>query len=188
VAVLILGLAVPVTASFIIAAVIIAPALVALEVEPFVAFMFIFYYAVLSEVSPPTALSAFAAAAITGGDGFKTMMLTARYTLPAFLVPFPFVLSPNGEGLLLQGDAETILLATAVSAVAVCGLAVALGGWLRGPVSVPARVPAGAGSILLLYLEPLWIAIGLGVLAAALVLDVVLSRGGPDPAGTNDRP
>ena len=105
VAVLILGLAVPVTASFIIAAVIIAPALIALEVEPFAAYMFIFYYAVLSEVSPPTALSAFAAAAITGGDGFKTMMLTARYTLPAFLVPFAFVLSPNGEGLLLQGDA-----------------------------------------------------------------------------------
>ena len=73
---LILGLAVPVTASFIIAAVIIAPALIALEVEPFVAYMFIFYYAVLSEVSPPTALSAFAAAAITGGDGFRTMMLT----------------------------------------------------------------------------------------------------------------
>ena len=95
IAVLILGLAVPVTASFIIAAVIIAPALIALEVEPFVAYMFIFYYAVLSEVSPPTALSAFAAAAITGGDGFKTMMVTARYTLPAFLVPFAFVLSPR---------------------------------------------------------------------------------------------
>ena len=179
VAVLILGLAVPVTASFIIAAVIIAPALIALEVEPFVAYMFIFYYAVLSEVSPPTALSAFAAAAITGGDGFKTMMLTARYTLPAFLVPFAFVLSPNGEGLLLQGDFETIAVACLVSAVAVAGLAVALGGWLRGPVGRPARVLAGVGSVLLLYLEPLWIAIGLGVLAVALVLHVVLSRGAP---------
>jgi TRAP transporter 4TM/12TM fusion protein len=175
VAVLILGLAVPVTASFIIAAVIIAPALVALEVEPFVAYMFIFYYAVLSEVSPPTALSAFAAAAITGGDGFKTMMLTARYTLPAFLVPFAFVLSPNGEGLLLQGDFETIAVACVVSAAAVAGLAVALGGWLRGPVAAPARVLAGAGSILLLYLEPLWIAIGLGLLAAALVLHGVVA-------------
>jgi TRAP-type uncharacterized transport system fused permease subunit len=168
---------VPVTASFIIAAVIIAPALIALEVEPFVAYMFIFYYAVLSEVSPPTALSAFAAAAITGGDGFKTMMLTARYTLPAFLVPFAFTLTSNGEGLLLQGDLETILLAAAVSAVAVAGLAVALGGWLRGPVAMPIRVLAGAGSIVLLYLEPLWIGIGLAVLAVALVAHLVLSRG-----------
>ncbi|HWM12399.1 MAG TPA: TRAP transporter fused permease subunit [Solirubrobacteraceae bacterium] len=188
IAVLILGLAVPVTASFIIAAVIIAPALVALEVEPFVAFMFIFYYAVLSEVSPPTALSAFAAAAITGGDGFRTMMLTARYTLPAFLVPFAFVLSPNGEGLLLQGDFETIAVAIVVSAVAVAGLAVALGGWLRGPVGVPARVLAAAGSVLLLYLEPLWIAIGLGVLALGLVLHFVLSRDAPDTARPHDGP
>ena len=71
-AVLILGLAVPVTASFIIAAVIIAPGAASRSsVEPFVAYMFIFYYAVLSEVSPPTALSAFAAAAITGGDALQ---------------------------------------------------------------------------------------------------------------------
>jgi TRAP transporter 4TM/12TM fusion protein len=181
VAVLILGLAVPVTASFIIAAVIIAPALIALEVEPFAAYMFIFYYAVLSEVSPPTALSAFAAAAITGGDGFKTMMFTARYTLPAFLVPFAFVLSPNGEGLLLQGDLETILVATVVSAIAVGGLALALGGWLRGPVSVPVRVLAGAGSVVLLYLEPLWIAIGLGMLAVAVAAHFVVSGRGPSP-------
>ena len=108
---LIVGLAVPVTASFIIAAVIIAPALVALGVEDYAAYMFIFYYAVLSEVSPPTALSAFAAAAITGGDGFRTMVLLMRYTAPAFLVPFAFVLTENGQGLLLQGGLETILIA-----------------------------------------------------------------------------
>ena len=105
IAVLILGLAVPVTASFIIAAVIIAPAFILLEVEPFVAYMFIFYYAVLSEVSPPTALSAFAAAAITGGDGFRTMMLTLRYTAPAFLVPFAFVLTRERPGPAAPGRA-----------------------------------------------------------------------------------
>jgi TRAP-type uncharacterized transport system fused permease subunit len=174
--VLILGLAVPVTASFIIAAVIIAPALVALEVEDYAAYMFIFYYAVLSEVSPPTALSAFAAAAITGGDGFKTMMLLVRYTAPAFLVPFAFVLTENGQGLLLQGGLETAALAVAVSAIAVCGLGIALGGWLRGPVRAPLRVLAGVGSVVLLYLEPLWIGIGLGVLAAALAIHLALPR------------
>ena len=64
----IVGLAVPVTASYIICAVIAAPALIKLGVPDVAAHMFIFYYAVLSEVSPPTALSPFAAAAITGGD------------------------------------------------------------------------------------------------------------------------
>src|SRR5918993_1091165 len=125
VAVLVLGLAVPVTASFIISAVIIGPALTTLGVEPFAAFMFIFYYAVLSEVSPPTALSAVAAAPLTRGNPFRTMMLTWRDTLPAFLVPFAFVLSPPGEALALEGPVGTILLTLAVSVVAVAALALA---------------------------------------------------------------
>ena len=65
------------------------------------AHMFIFYYSVLSEVSPPTALSPFAAAAITGGDPYATTLQAWKYTLPAFLVPFVFVLDPQGIGLLL---------------------------------------------------------------------------------------
>jgi TRAP-type uncharacterized transport system fused permease subunit len=85
----IIGLAVPVTASYIICAVIAAPALIKLGVPDYAAHMFIFYYAVLSEVSPPTALSPFAAAAITGGDPYKTTL------------PFVFVLDPQGVGLLL---------------------------------------------------------------------------------------
>src|SRR3981189_2804641 len=97
----IVGLAVPVTASYIIGAGIAAPALIKLGVPDFAAHMFIFYYAVLSEVSPPTALSPFAAAAITGGDPYKTTLQSWKYTLPAFLVPFVFVLDPQGVGLLL---------------------------------------------------------------------------------------
>src|SRR3954464_726133 len=98
----IVGLAGPVTASYIICAVIAAPAMIKLGVPDVAAHMFIFYYAVLSEVSPPTALSPFAAAAITGGDPYKTTMQAWKYTLPAFLVPFVFVLDPQGIGLLLK--------------------------------------------------------------------------------------
>ena len=94
----IVGLAVPVTASYIICAVIAAPALIKLGVPDFAAHMFIFYYAVLSEVSPPTALSPFAAAAITGGDPYKTTLQCWKYTVPAFLVPFMFVLDPERPG------------------------------------------------------------------------------------------
>ena len=79
-----------------------APALTKLGVPDYAAHMFIFYYAVLSEVSPPTALSPFAAAAITGGDPYKTTMQAWKYTLPAFLVPFVFVLDPQGVGLLMK--------------------------------------------------------------------------------------
>src|SRR5262245_16379074 len=98
----IVGLAVPVTASYIMCAVIAAPALIKLGVPDFAAHMFIFYYAVLSEVSPPTALSPFAAAAITGGNPYLTTLQSWKYTMPAFLVPFVFVLDPQGVGLLLK--------------------------------------------------------------------------------------
>jgi TRAP transporter 4TM/12TM fusion protein len=98
----VVGLAVPVTASYIMCAVIAAPALIKLGVPDYAAHMFIFYYAVLSEVSPPTALSPFAAAAITGGSPYLTTMQAWKYTMPAFLVPFVFVCDPMGVGLLLQ--------------------------------------------------------------------------------------
>ncbi len=107
----IVGLAVPVTASYIICAVIAAPALIKLGVPDFAAHMFIFYYAVLSEVSPPTALSPFAAAAITGGDPYKTTLQCWKYTVPAFLVPFMFVLDPSGLGLLLMGSTKALATA-----------------------------------------------------------------------------
>lgn len=100
----IIGLAVPITATYIIAAVIAAPALTKLGVPDYAAHMFIFYYALLSEVSPPTALSPFAAAAITGGNPFKTTMMAWKYTLTAFLLPFIFTVLPEGRALLLHWE------------------------------------------------------------------------------------
>src|SRR5262252_5574590 len=129
----IVGLAVPVTASYIICAVIAAPAMIKLGVPDYAAHMFIFYYSVLSEVSPPTALSPFAAAAITGGDPYKTTLQAWKYTLPAFLVPFVFVLDPQGIGLLLKlpkdGSWIDIVLITAKAALGLAALAAAAQGW-----------------------------------------------------------
>jgi len=129
----IIGLAVPVTASYIICAVIAAPAMIKLGVPDVAAHMFIFYYAVLSEVSPPTALSPFAAAAITGGDPYKTTLQAWKYTLPAFLVPFVFVLDPQGLGLLLKmpagGSWVDIVMITLKTAMGLAALAAAAQGW-----------------------------------------------------------
>jgi len=129
----VIGLAVPVTASYIICAVIAAPALIKLGVPDFASHMFIFYYAVLSEVSPPTALSPFAAAAITGGDPYKTTMMAWKYTLPAFLVPFVFVLDPLGIGLLMKipkdGSVYDIIWITGITAAGLAALAAAAQNW-----------------------------------------------------------
>jgi TRAP transporter 4TM/12TM fusion protein len=182
-AVLLLGLAVPVTASFIIAAVIIGPALQNLGVGPEATYMFIFYYAVLSEVTPPTALAAVASAAVTGGNAFKTMMMTWKYTLPAFLVPFAFVLAPSGSALLGLASAEAIIAVTAASVAAVAALAVVTGRWMFGPARWPERVLCGAAAIFLLYLEPLTVGIGLALLAGAVLVHLAQRRLRPTQEG-----
>jgi TRAP transporter 4TM/12TM fusion protein len=151
----IIGLAVPVTASYIICAVIAAPALTQLGVPEFAAHMFIFYYAVLSEVSPPTALSPFAAAAITGGDPYKTTLQSWKYTMPAFLVPFVFVLAPDGVGLLLNipkgGSWIDIVFVTARTLVGIAALAATTQNWMWVRTTILERVMLLVSGLLLVF-------------------------------------
>lgn len=176
VAVSILGLAVPVTASFVISWVIVGPALQDLGVAAPAAAMFVFYFAVLSEVTPPTALAAVAASAITGGRVIATMMQTWKYTLPAFLVPFAFVLTDNGEGLLGLRSFGDMMWTGAVAALAVAALAVLTGGWMIRQAGWPERILCAPAAALLLYLHPVTIAVGAGLLVVALLLHLVLRR------------
>ena len=174
----IVGLAVPVTASYIICAVIAAPALIKLGVPDFAAHMFIFYYAVLSEVSPPTALSPFAAAAITGGDPYRTTLQSWKYTMPAFLVPFMFVLDPAGQGLLLTGsiarlgqaDWGAIGLVTLTAATGIAALASGFQGWLLRRTSTFEQAMLVVAGLALVYPRPLFDAVGIALFVVVLVL------------------
>ena len=167
-----LGLAVPVTASYIIAAVMVAPAMTKVGVPDLAAHMFIFYYAVLSEVSPPTALSPFAAAAITGAKPVPTMMLTWKYTLPAFVFPFAFTLSKQGMGLLLQAPIGDILMATGTAVIGILALGAGLGGWIRSEANAVERTLATAGGLLLFYAGTLSDIAGLVLFGIAIALNV----------------
>ncbi len=174
----IVGLAVPVTASYIICAVIAAPALIKLGVPDFAAHMFIFYYAVLSEVSPPTALSPFAAAAITGGDPYKTTLQCWKYTVPAFLVPFMFVLDPSGQGLLLMGSTKALAAAnwwsiaevTITAAIGVAALAAGFQGWAIRRTTHLERGMLLVAGFALVYPTVAADLIGIGLVIAALAL------------------
>ncbi|HEX9278424.1 MAG TPA: TRAP transporter fused permease subunit [Casimicrobiaceae bacterium] len=173
----IVGLAVPVTASYIICAVIAAPALIALGVANFAAHMFIFYYAVLSEVSPPTALSPFAAAAITGGDPYKTTLHSWKYTMPAFLVPFMFVLDPAGLGLLLMGSLKNladaqwldIAVVSITAMIGIAALAGAMQNWLFKKTTIVERWLLIVAGLALVYPKALFDYIGLALLAIVVV-------------------
>jgi TRAP transporter 4TM/12TM fusion protein len=176
VAVLLLGLAVPVTASYIIAAVMVAPAMIKVGVPELGAHMFIFYYAMLSEVSPPTALSPLAAAALTGGRQMPTMMLTWKYTLPAFVFPFAFTLSPQGMGLLLEAPVRDVLISTGTAALGVMALAAGLGGWIRASANLLERALAVAGGLLLFFATALTDIVGLVLFAGAVLIHLARTR------------
>ena len=156
---LVLGLALPVTASYVVAAVITAPALVALGVPEPAAHLFIFYFALLSEVTPPTALSCLAVSAITGGNPYRTMWITWRYALPAFVVPFLFAL-PGGMRLLLVGPWPEVVLSTVTAIAGMAALVSGVGGWWRGPLGWPYRLLLLVAGLFLLSPLPALDAVG----------------------------
>jgi TRAP transporter 4TM/12TM fusion protein len=172
----ILGLAMPVTASYIIAAVITAPAMIQLGVPDYAAHMFIFYYAVLSEVSPPTALSPFAAAAITGGNPYRTTMMAWKYTVPAFLVPFVFTLHPDGTALLFKDSWNTILWMSLSAAAGLSALAAGFTGWFLLKTTTAERVLLVAAGLVLLYPKLLHDVIGLGLFGSVAIAEYFRRR------------
>ena len=185
----IVGLAVPVTASYIICAVIAAPALMKLGVPDFAAHMFIFYYAVLSEVSPPTALSPFAAAAITGGGPYRTTLQCWKYTAPAFLVPFMFVLDPSGVALLLggsfknlaQADWSAVVIVSVTAIIGIVALAGGLQGWLLRKTTSPERWMLIVAGLALVYPTTFSDLLGLALITVVIALQK-LRPGQPAPA------
>lgn len=186
VAVWVLGLAVPVTASYIIAAVMIVPALTKVGVPEPAAHMFIFYYAVLSDVTPPTALAPSAAAALTGGKPYPTMLLAWKYCLPGFLVPIMFTISKEGSSILLGNlgpnglifftDPMNTLWTFITACVAVAMLAACFGGWIYRAANMFERILMGAGGLLLLYADYRTDILGFLLLVFALVMHILRLR------------
>ncbi len=165
----VVGLAVPVTASYIISVVIAAPALTQLGVPDFAAHMFVFYYAILSEVSPPTALSCFAAAALTKGNPYKTTMYAWKYTLPAFIVPFMFTLDPKGVGILLKGPVTDVIWTTLTAFIGILALAGGVENWFLKKTTFYERIMLIIAGLLLVYPKPLFDFIGFGLMAVVIV-------------------
>jgi TRAP transporter 4TM/12TM fusion protein len=167
----VIGLALPITASYIISAVIVAPALMELGIPDYAAHMFIFYYAILSEVSPPTALSCFAAAALTGGSPYRTTIYAWRYTIPAFIVPFMFVLDPNGIAILLKGSWATGIWTNFTAFLGISVLAAGTVGWLFKKATGYERIMLIVAGLLLVYPRASFDIVGI-----CLIIMTVLSQ------------
>lgn len=160
---LVLGMGMPTTAAYAIAASVLAPGLARMGIEPLVAHFFIFYFAVISAITPPVALASFAAATMARADPWKTSWIAVKLGLAAFIVPYMFYTSPV---LLAQGDLSAILLATVTATIGVILLACASDGWLFGALPLLPRLLLAAAAGLLLVPEhatDLW---GLALAAA----------------------
>jgi TRAP transporter 4TM/12TM fusion protein len=167
-----IGLSLPITATYIMTVVMVAPALVKLGMTAHVAHLLSFYFAVLSEVSPPVGLSPSAAAAVTGGNPMSSMMQAWKYSLPAFLVPFLFAASPVGANLLIM-DATLggFIQACVNSCAALFFLSVGIVGYLSRPLAVWERALLIAAACLMVV-YPISPSV-LGVLPAAIAIAVI---------------
>lgn len=145
---LVLGMGMPTTAAYAVAAAVIAPGLTKMGVPVLVAHMFIFYFAVLSAITPPVALASFAAAGMAQADPWKTSWIALKMGLATFLVPFMFYYSPV---LLMKGEWLAIAQAVVSASVGVWFLAGSTEGWFGGKLAMPLRVVLFGAAICLLH-------------------------------------
>jgi TRAP transporter 4TM/12TM fusion protein len=154
---LIFGMGMPTSAAYLVAAVLVGPALQGLGVPALPAHLFIFYFAVLSMVTPPVALAAYAAAGISGANLWTTGLVAFVIAIPGFLIPFAFVFDP---GLLLQGDLLHIIHVITTATVGVVAFSAATGGYAFGPLQWPTRIALFCFSPLLIDPDPVTDVIG----------------------------
>lgn len=178
---IILGMGLPTVGVYVLLAALVAPAIIELGVLPISAHLYVMYFGLLSFVTPPVAVAAFAAASIAKGEPIRTALESMRFGWTAYIVPILFVFSP---ALLLQGDAMEISLAVATALIGVFLGSVAMVGYLTRPLGRAHRgaflvagilslIPAGMfeGAV---YTDIVGVAIG-----AVLVLVEVLRRPKP---------
>ncbi|MBB4050397.1 TRAP transporter 4TM/12TM fusion protein [Devosia subaequoris] len=134
---IVLGMGMPTTAAYAVAASVIAPGIINLGVEPLIAHFFIFYFAVMSAITPPVALAAYAGSALAGSDPIKTSVESFKIGLAAFIVPYMFFYS---DALLMQGEWYEILRVGVTATLGVFLLSGAVQGWFFGQAIWPVRI------------------------------------------------
>ena len=165
-----LGMGMPAVPAYINVALLMGPMLVGLGLATFTAHMFIFYFGLMSMITPPVAIAAFAAASLSGAKPMETGATAVRLGWIAYVIPFVFVLSPS---LLGQGDASDIIMTTVTAFMGVWISSCGLIGYMFGPLSALYRLLFFTSGILLL-LPAEAIPHGLALNGAGLVLGILL--------------
>ncbi|NYS62512.1 TRAP transporter permease [Vreelandella salicampi] len=143
-----LGMGMPTTAAYAVAASVVAPGLINIGIEPLVAHFFVFYFAVVSAITPPVALASYAAAGISGDNPMGTSVASFKIGLAAFIVPFMFFYSP---AMLMEGSAMQILRVGVTATLGIVLLSGMVQKWFFGPVNTLQRVVMLVGALFMIY-------------------------------------
>ena len=170
---LVLGAPLPVAATYILSAALIAPALIRLKLDPAAVHMFLLYWATLASVTPPTCTACVVAANIAGGDWFKTSLVGMRLGIVAFIVPFFFVLNP---ALIWRGSAFDIALHGVSGFVGAVLMAGGFFGYVLNPLNWLLRILYLTAGALLLAPYKHVLVIGAALAVATLVIELLSSR------------
>lgn len=144
---LVLGMGLPVTASYLIPALIVGPAMKEMGVLPIAGHLFILYFGVISNITPPFALAAYAGAGIARSDPLRTGLLAFRLGIPGFILPYMFVYSP---ALIMEGSWPEILFAVTSAVVGVVLLSGSLGGYFLTHCNLIERLLLLSGALVLM--------------------------------------
>ncbi|MBW8640702.1 TRAP transporter fused permease subunit [Hoeflea sp. WL0058] len=166
---IILGMGMPTGGVYVLLAALVAPSMVEAGLLPIAAHLFILYFGMMSMITPPIALAAFAAATITKDDPLSTGWASMRIGWAAFIIPFVFVASP---GILLEGDMIGILAASILSIVGICAVTAAIVGYWSRRLGFAIRLCAGVLGVLAMPLGFLPFAEYVHWLAAVLLIAV----------------
>lgn len=167
IAALVLGTGLPTSATYIITSIMAAPALVELGVPTLVAHMFVFYFGILADLTPPTAISTYATSSIAGADVWQTQWKAMMLALSGFIIPFSFAYDP--ALLLIDASLLQVGLRTGAATLGILMLGAGLIGYLRTPTRQWERAALLAGAFLLIFPGALSDLLGAACFAAVLV-------------------
>jgi TRAP transporter 4TM/12TM fusion protein len=182
IAALILGTGLPTSATYIITSIMAAPALVQLGVPLLAAHMFVFYFGILADLTPPTAISTYATSAIAGADVWRTQWVAMMLALSGFVIPFSFIYDP--ALLLMSGSVAHIAVRTLAATLGIAMLGTGVIGYLRAPTRLWERVTLLAGAVLLIFPGTLS---GLAGVACFVAVWVTQGRRATQPVGSPPR-
>ena len=171
---IILGMGVPTTANYLITSTIAAGAIIGLGFEPLAAHMFVFYFGIIADVTPPVALAAMAGAAIAKSDPLKTGFEATKLSIGAFIIPYMFIFNP--QILMINTTFVEVIPILITSLIGMFGVSAGLDGYVFRKCNFIERILFIAAGLLSIYPEFYTDIIGIGIIAALIILQIITRK------------